>query len=154
MALLEDPSLFLADFGVTVVAGAVSGLGILDMPGEVLISDAVISTDYALRCRSSEFGGLMYGDEVTVSGVSYQVRETRLIDDGTFCEISLSRLDPGVSAPGRDPREALNLDDLGDVSLTDELEPGEALVYNGTNWTDQHVDAADLAGNIDGGTFN
>lgn len=34
---------------------------------------------------------LQYGDSVTVAGVAYTVRETRLLDDGAFVEIALSR---------------------------------------------------------------
>ena len=43
MALTENLDVFLADFGVSVTAGAVSGLGILDLPGE-LVGDGMIFT--------------------------------------------------------------------------------------------------------------
>jgi hypothetical protein len=91
MALSEDPTVFLQDFGVAVTAGAVSGLGILDMPGELIADGMVISTDYTLRCEASKFGSLAYGASITVDSVSYTVRENRLIDDGTFCLISLQK---------------------------------------------------------------
>jgi hypothetical protein len=87
----EDPTAFLQDFGVTVTSGAISGLGILDMPGEVIMNEMVISTDYMLRCESSKFGSLAYGASVTVDGTAYTVRENRRLDDGVFCEISLQR---------------------------------------------------------------
>lgn len=154
MAWVEDATTFLQDFGVTVTSGNTSGLGILDMPGELIADGMVISTDYTLRTLTATFGGLIYGDPVVVGGVNYQVKETRLVDDGTFCEVALMRLDDGVQAVGRDPREPLNLDDLGDVELTDTLEAGEALVYDGTKWTDDRVDVGNLTGNVDGGTFN
>lgn len=156
MAWTEDPTVFLADFGLSVSSGGVSGLGILDMPGSLTADGMAISTDYTLRCESSKFGGVMYGDEMSIAGVTYQVREVRLIDDGTFSEITLMRLDPGTSAPGRDPREGLRLDDLSDVEISDGLADGEALVYDEATetWRDRNVDAGDLTGNLDGGTFN
>jgi hypothetical protein len=91
MAWSEDPTVFLVDFGVPVTAGATSGLGILDQPGALVADGMVISTDYTLRCEASKFGSLAYGASITVNSVSYTVRENRLIDDGTFCEISLQK---------------------------------------------------------------
>jgi hypothetical protein len=52
----------------------------------------VLSTDYTLTARAADFGGLKYGDSVTVATVAYQVRETRLIDDGAFVEIGLQKV--------------------------------------------------------------
>ena len=92
MAITEDLNLFLDDFGVSCTAGAISALGILDMPTQVVAGDMVLSTDYTLTARTADFGGLKYGDSITVATVSYQVRETRLIDDGVFVEIGLQKL--------------------------------------------------------------
>jgi hypothetical protein len=89
--ITEDPTLFLADFGVSVTAGAVSGTGILDMPGEAILDGMVISTDYRVRCEASKFGALSYGQPLEVAGVLYTVREVRLVDDGTFCDVTLER---------------------------------------------------------------
>lgn len=91
MALTEDLTLFLNDFGVSCTAGAVTALGILDMPGQVILDGMVVSTDYTLTARAADFGGLIYGDSITVAGGSYQVRETRLLDDGAFVEIGLQK---------------------------------------------------------------
>lgn len=91
MAFVEDPTDFLADFGVTVTAGAISGLGILDMPGEYVAGDRVITTEYVLRAETSKFGDLSYDDPITVDGISYTVREAPLlVDDGVFCLLLLS----------------------------------------------------------------
>lgn len=91
MAFVEDPADFLADFGVTVTAGAISGLGILDMPGEYVAGDRVITTEYVLRAQTSKFGDLSYDDPITVAGVDYTVREAPLlVDDGVFCLVLLS----------------------------------------------------------------
>jgi hypothetical protein len=134
MALTEDLNLFLSDFGVTVTSGAVSALGILDMPSQVLAGDMVLSTDYTLTARHADFGGLVYGDSVTVDGVNYQVRETRRIDDGMFVEIGLMKLAPEATAPGGQPRE-FGLQDLADVNITS-AQQGDALIYDGTEWVD------------------
>jgi len=105
MALNEDLTIFFQDFGVSCTAGAVTALGILDMPGQVLAGGMVLSTDYTLTCKAADFGGLLYGDGITVDGVSYQVRETRKLDDGAFVEIGLLKLDPDVPAIGSNPQD-------------------------------------------------
>lgn len=89
--IVEDPAIFLADFGVSVTTGAVSGTGILDMPGEAILDGMVISTDYSLRCEASKFGSLAWGSSITVNGTGYTVREVKLLDDGLFCEITLQK---------------------------------------------------------------
>jgi hypothetical protein len=91
MAFTEDLSAFLADFGVSVTAGAVSGMGILDMPGELIADGMIITTDYTLRCEASKFGSLSYGASITVNSVAYTVRENKLIDDGAFCLMTLQK---------------------------------------------------------------
>lgn len=134
MALTEDLSLFLSDFGVTVTSGAVSGMGILDMPSQIVADGMVLTTDYKLTVRTSEFGGLIYGAAVTVDGVNYQVREAMKIDDGQFTELMLTRLAPESVAAGQDPR-TFGLADLTDVNITN-AQQGDMLVYDGTEWVD------------------
>jgi hypothetical protein len=89
--ITEDPAAFLSDFGVSVVAGAVTSVGIFDMPGEVIMDNMIISTDYSLRVRASEFSTLGYGSAVVVDGGNYTVRESRLLDDGVFLQLSLQK---------------------------------------------------------------
>ena len=89
--MVEDLSVFLQDFGQTCTAGAVTALGILDMPTQVISGDMVLSTDYTLTARAADFGGLLAGDAITVGGVAYKVRETRKIDDGAFVQIALQK---------------------------------------------------------------
>jgi len=91
MPLTEDLGVFLNDFGVSCTAGAVTALGILDMPSEVVAGGMVLSTDYTLTARASDFGSLKYNDSITVAGTAYTVRETRLLDDGAFVEIGLQK---------------------------------------------------------------
>lgn len=91
MTLLDDPAIYLSDFGVDVVAGSITGLGILDMPSDVVIDNQVITTDYALTCEASKFGGLLYGSQITVNGVAYEVRSAMLMTDGMFVQLALQR---------------------------------------------------------------
>ena len=86
----EDLSIFLDDFGVSCTAGAITALGILDMPGETVSGGMVISTEYMLTAKAADFGDLLYGDSITVDGASYQVREVLLLDDGKFCQLALT----------------------------------------------------------------
>lgn len=91
--ITEDLGIFLDDFGVSCTAGAITALGILDMPSQILATDGlVLSTDYTLTAKTADFGGLKYGDSINVGGTNYQVRETRLIDDGAFVEIGLQKI--------------------------------------------------------------
>ena len=93
MAFDEDLSVFLSadEFSVTVVAGAVSGQGILDMPSEIIADGVVLTTDYKLTCEASKFGALLHGDPITVNAIAYTVRNVALIDDGAFCEIMMQK---------------------------------------------------------------
>lgn len=134
MAFIEELDLFLTDFGVPVSAGAVTGVGVLDMPSQVVADGMVLTTDYKLTVKTSVFGGLLYGDGVTVDGVNYQVREAMKVDDGKFTELMLTKLAPDAVAPGGQPRE-FGLQDLADVSITN-AQQGDALIYDGTDWVD------------------
>lgn len=88
----ELPDTFLADFGVSVIWGSVSGLGILDQPDEI-IGEVAISSDYALTVKTSEFGATDYGDAITVDGEAFTVKRSMKLDDGTFTKIFLQKAD-------------------------------------------------------------
>jgi len=90
--ITENLDVFLADFGVSVTAGAIAGVGLFDMPTQVIADGMVLTSDYTLTAKTSDFGGLRYGDAITVDGTAYQVREVRRLDDGKFCEIGLSKV--------------------------------------------------------------
>ena len=90
--ITEDLDVFLADFGVSVIAGAVSGVGILDMPGQSVMDDMVISTNYQVTCRADEFGWLGYGDVMTIDSNTYRVQELMTLTDGKFCSAQLEKV--------------------------------------------------------------
>ena len=86
----EDPSVFLADFGVPVVAGVVTGTGILDLNSEIILGGEAVMIDYLLTVPTATFGGLGYGDTVTVDGTNYKTESQPMrFDDGTFCRVPL-----------------------------------------------------------------
>ena len=94
MAFTEDLDLFLdtAEMAVPVVAGNVSGNGILDMPSETIAGGMVVSTDYSLICRTDLFGDLMHGAGINVDGYPYTlIGPPMLLDDGAFCSLTLQR---------------------------------------------------------------
>lgn len=91
MALTEDLDIFLADFGVSCTAGATTANGILDMPSQVISDGMVLTTDFTLTARASNFGSLIRGDSITVDGTAYTIRETMLLDDGKFVQLGIQR---------------------------------------------------------------
>jgi hypothetical protein len=93
MAFQEDLSVFLAidDFGVCVKSGSIEGVGILDMPSEIIADGVVLTTDFKLTCLTSQFGSLLHSDKVTVDSVKYTVRSANLLDDGKFVELMLMK---------------------------------------------------------------
>jgi hypothetical protein len=141
MAFTEDLDLFLADFGVSVTSGGVSGIGILDMPSEIVADGVVLTTDYKVTCKASVFGDFTYGATMTVDGTDYTVREVMKIDDGRFVEIMLSKIAPGDTVPGVQPRQ-WSLNDLADVDLVNAAQ-GDLLINDGTSWVNTP--------NVDGG---
>jgi len=95
MAFTESLNPFLADFGVPVTAGAVSGVGILDQNSEIILGGELTIIDYLLTVPTATFGGLTYGDLVTVDGASYKVEtQPQRFDDGAFCRVPLVKADP------------------------------------------------------------
>lgn len=88
-----DDDLLLADFGVSVSADSISGLGILDKNSEMLLQGQVVSIENALTCRTDLFGSLQYGAEIVVENAYYKViHEPLRFADGVFCIIPLEEL--------------------------------------------------------------
>ena len=91
----EIPEDFLlSDFGSSVTAGAVVGLGIMDRASQIIMSDQVVTVDYALTVRTDQFGGLQYGDQVQHEGQTYKLQHEPLrLADGRFCVMVLEMVD-------------------------------------------------------------
>ena len=94
MAFVEDSttlSAYLNDFGVSCTSGGTTANGILEQPDQILAGDMIISTEYELITKTSDFGTLVSGDSITVDSVAYTVRDLRKENDGVFCRISLQK---------------------------------------------------------------
>ena len=94
MALVEDSttqSAYLNDFGVSCTSGGTTAKAILEQPDLVLAGNQIVSTDYQLTAKVSDFGSLIAGASITVDSVAYTARELRKLDDGIFCEISIQK---------------------------------------------------------------
>ena len=91
----EIPDDFLLnDFGSSVTAGAVVGLGIMDRASQIIMNDNVVTVDYALTVRTDLFGGLQYGDLVQHEGQAYRLQHEPLkLADGRFCVMVLEKYD-------------------------------------------------------------
>ena len=90
--LANDLAIELGDpFAVSATAGSTTANVLLDMPGEVIAGGMVLSTDYTVTAKKSDFGTLVSGDSITVDSIAYTVRENRLIGDGLMVEIALQK---------------------------------------------------------------
>ena len=58
MEISEDQTVYLADFGVSCTSGGTTAKAILEQPDLVLAGNQIISTDYQLTARVSDFGSL------------------------------------------------------------------------------------------------
>jgi hypothetical protein len=93
MTLLQVPnSVFLQDFGLPVVFGALNTVGTLDMPTEEVLGHTILSTDYSLVYDTATLPGLDSGAALTVGGVAYVVRSARMLGDGAFSEAIMSKV--------------------------------------------------------------
>ena len=95
MPFAEDPSLYLADFGVACVGpGAVAFTALLNQPDELvqLADVGAISRSYELTYPSAAIT-LQRASAVTVQGVAYSVREApRQLSDGLFSSAMLTKV--------------------------------------------------------------
>ena len=90
--LSDDLDIFFdSPFGVSATSGATTAKVLFDQPSQVLAGDMVLTTDFQITAKTSDFGTLLAGASITVDSVAYTVRETRLIGDGLLCEISLQK---------------------------------------------------------------
>ena len=90
--LTNDLDIFFDNpFGVSATSGATTAKVLLDQPSQVLAGDMVLTTDFQITAKASDFGTLLAGADIEVDSVDYTVRETRLIGDGLLCEISLQK---------------------------------------------------------------
>ena len=92
----NDLDIFISEpFAQEVEYSGGTKLGILDMPDQLLSGDMIYSTDYVLQVKTSDFTNLEIGETIKtdVNGVqtAFEVKGQRLLDDGKFTEITLSK---------------------------------------------------------------
>ena len=78
-------------FTVPVVFGATTGVGYFESPNEIIADDIVLTTDYAVVVKTSDFASVARGDTMTVEGVNYTVREPMRLDDGKIMRVMLMK---------------------------------------------------------------
>ena len=66
--------------------------GILEQPDEIVADGVVMTTDYMLTAKTTDLGALIFDAALTVNSVAYKVRNTRKIDDGSLCVLSLMKV--------------------------------------------------------------
>jgi len=100
MAFTEDLDIFLDldGFGVPVTAGAVSGVGILDVNSELIFGGEINTIDYLLTVSTALFGNLGYGSTLVVDGQTYKAETAPMsFDDGLLCRSPLSKVAAAVA---------------------------------------------------------
>ena len=78
-------------FTVPVVFGATTGVGYFQSPDEIIEDGLVLTTDYAVVVKTSDFSAVSRGDTMTVDSVAYTVREPMLLDDGKIMRVMLMK---------------------------------------------------------------
>ena len=77
LAFTEDLNAFFdtPGFTVPVVQGSTTSVGYFESPNEIIADGVVLTTDYAVVVKTSDFSTVSRGDAMTVEGVAYTVRE-------------------------------------------------------------------------------
>jgi hypothetical protein len=88
----ENLDAFLADFAVPVVAGSASGLGLFEMPTQTVGNGLSLSNDYSVTVKAVDFPALKFNDTITVNEASFKVRQSFVLDDGSFVRVVLSKV--------------------------------------------------------------
>tara|TARA_B100001989_G_C24317471_1_gene353519 strand:+ start:75 stop:368 length:294 start_codon:yes stop_codon:yes gene_type:complete len=92
MTFSEDTNLFFEHFSVDVIFNSITYKGILEQPDEIIADGLVMTTDYQLTAKTLDLGGLIFDNIVEINNEKYKVRNSRKIDDGTFCLVSLMKV--------------------------------------------------------------
>ena len=78
-------------FTVPVVQGSTTSVGYFESPNEIIADGVVLTTDYAVVVKTSDFSSVSRGDTMTVDSVAYTVREQMLLDDGKIMRVMLMK---------------------------------------------------------------
>ena len=78
-------------FTVPVTFGSTIGSGYFESPNEIIADGVVLTTDYAVVVKTSDFSSVTQGSSLKVDGISYTVREPMLLDDGKIMRIMVMK---------------------------------------------------------------
>ena len=91
MAFVEELDVFFSDFADEVIYDNDTYIGQLDQPDEVIVDGRILTTEYELLVKTSDFSTIVFDKTIQVYGEEYSVRTMMKIDDGKFSKIMLSK---------------------------------------------------------------
>ena len=91
MPFTEDLDTFFIDFKDSVIYDNAEYIAFLDQPDEMIADGVVVSTDYELTGKTSDFGSILFDEVIQVNDEDYKVRSVRKIDDGSLCKVTLTK---------------------------------------------------------------
>lgn len=65
---------------------------IFDRPDNLVMGDQVISAEYAVTLKASDWPTIKRSETITIAGVSYKVREVLNIEDGQVKILTLEKI--------------------------------------------------------------
>ena len=93
LSFTEDLDAFFDTPGLTVpvVFGDTTGVGYFESPDERIADGVVLTTDYAVVVKTSDFSTVTNGSALTADGEAYTVREPMRLDDGKIMRVFLMK---------------------------------------------------------------
>ena len=91
MPFTEDLDAFFVDFTDEVIWDNAEYKGILEEPDQILADGVVLSTEYQLTVKTTDFASVVFDKDLVINSEAYTVRNMRKIDDGSLSIISLSK---------------------------------------------------------------
>lgn len=82
--IAEDPSVYLADFGVLAEFNGEQAQVLFDLADEDVLHGVAQSRSYVITFASADLPTLGHGDAIIVDGKSYQVHTVNTLADGVF----------------------------------------------------------------------
>tara|TARA_Y100000004_G_scaffold42963_1_gene47028 strand:+ start:403 stop:693 length:291 start_codon:yes stop_codon:yes gene_type:complete len=79
-------------FTVPVVFGSTTSSGYFESPSEIIADGLVLTTDFSVVVKTSDFSSVSQGDTITVDSVDYTVREPMLLDDGKIMRVMMEKV--------------------------------------------------------------
>ena len=91
LSFVEDLDAFFdtPGFTVPVVFGSTTGVGYFESP--VVADGVLLTTDFSVLVKTSDFSTVASGDAMTVDGENFTVREPMRLDDGKIMRVMLMK---------------------------------------------------------------